>query len=110
MQNFVNMLLRMCLRAPGMLIGALIMAITLNPRLAKILAIIIPLLLLTQLVLIKLGFPRFSKMQAKIDALNSNVQEGITNIRVIKSFVREKHEIDKFANRRDGFGQLFQKK
>ena len=97
LQNFVNMLLRMCLRAPGMLIGALIMAITLNPRLAKILAIIIPLLLLTQLVLIKLGFPRFSKMQAKIDALNSNVQEGITNIRVIKSFVREKHEIDKFA-------------
>ena len=46
LQNFVNMLLRMCLRAPGMLIGALIMAISLNGRLAKILAIIIPILLL----------------------------------------------------------------
>ena len=97
LQNFVNMLLRMCLRAPGMLIGALIMAISLNGRLAKILAIIIPILLLTQFILIKLGFPRFSKMQTKIDSLNSNVQEGITNIRVIKSFVREDHEIKRFG-------------
>lgn len=97
LQNFVNMLLRMCLRAPGMLIGALIMAISLNGRLAKILAIIIPILLLTQFILIKLGFPRFSKMQTKIDALNSNVQEGITNIKVIKSFVREDHEVKRFS-------------
>lgn len=97
LQNFVSMLLRMCLRAPGMLIGALIMAISLNKELAGILAIIIPILLITQFILIKIGFPRFSKMQTKIDSLNSNVQEGITNIRVIKSFVREEHEIKKFG-------------
>lgn len=97
LQNFVSMLLRMCLRAPGMLIGALIMAISLNKKLAGILAIIIPILLITQFILIKIGFPRFSKMQTKIDSLNSNVQEGITNIRVIKSFVREEHEIKKFG-------------
>jgi len=73
------------------------MAISLNKKLAGILAIIIPILLLTQFILIKIGFPRFSKMQTKIDSLNSNVQEGITNIRVIKSFVREEHEIKKFG-------------
>lgn len=96
LQNFVNMLLRMCLRSPGMLIGALIMAITLKPTLAVVLAVTIPLMLISILFIIKTGFPRFSAMQEKVDALNSGVQENITNVRVVKSFVREGHEIEKF--------------
>lgn len=96
LQNFVNMLLRMCLRSPGMLIGALIMAITLKPTLAVVLAVTIPLMLIAVLFIIKTGFPRFSRMQEKVDALNSGVQENITNVRVVKSFVREEHEIEKF--------------
>lgn len=101
LQNFVNMLLRMCLRAPGMLIGALIMAILLKPSLAVVLAVTIPLMLITITLIIKVGFPRFTAMQEKVDALNSDVQENITNVRVVKSFVREEHEIKKFkhANR-----------
>ncbi len=101
LQNFVNMLLRMCLRAPGMLIGALIMAILLKPSLAVVLAVTIPLMLITITLIIKVGFPRFTAMQEKVDALNSDVQENITNVRVVKSFVREEHEIEKFkhANR-----------
>lgn len=101
LQNFVNMLLRMCLRAPGMLIGALIMAILLKPSLAVVLAVTIPLMLITIILIIKVGFPRFTVMQEKVDALNSDVQENITNVRVVKSFVREEHEIKKFkhANR-----------
>ncbi len=97
MQNFINMLLRMCLRAPGMLIGALIMAIAMNPRLALVLAVTIPLILITQLIVIRIGFPRFGAMQKKIDALNANVQESLTNVRVIKSFVREDFEQQRFA-------------
>ena len=97
MQNFINMLLRMCLRAPGMLIGALIMAIAMNPRLALVLAVTIPLILVTQLIVIRIGFPRFGAMQKKIDALNANVQESLTNVRVIKSFVREDFEQQRFA-------------
>ena len=96
LQNFVNMLLRMCLRAPGMLIGALIMAILLKPSLATVLAVTIPLMLIAVVCIIKTGFPRFSAMQEKVDALNSGVQENITNVRVVKSFVREDHEIKKF--------------
>lgn len=96
LQNFVNMLLRMCLRAPGMLIGALIMAILLKPSLAVVLAVTIPLMLIAVVFIIRTGFPRFSAMQEKVDALNSGVQENITNVRVVKSFVREEHEINKF--------------
>ena len=96
MQNFVNMLLRMALRSPGMLIGGIIMAVGLNPRLSVILAITMPLMLLVLFMLIRLGFPRFEKLQKKVDKLNSTVRENVTNARVVKSFVREDYEIEKF--------------
>lgn len=96
-QNFVNMLLRMALRAPGMLIAALIMSITLKPSLAVVFAVTIPLMLLSILGIILIGFRRFTKLQTKIDALNSTVQENITNVRVVKSFVREGREKEKFS-------------
>lgn len=98
MQNFVNMLLRMCLRSPGMLIGALIMSITLNPSLTVVLAVTIPLLLISLLGIITKGFSRFQRVQTKIDGLNSTVQESIVNMRVVKSFVREEGEIEKFGS------------
>ncbi len=98
LQNFVNMLLRMFLRAPGMLIGALIMAISLKPSLAVVLAVTIPLMLVSIIFIIRTGFPRFGKMQVKVDKLNSTVQENITNVRVVKSFVREEFEKERFEN------------
>ena len=97
LMNFVNMLLRMFLRAPGMMIGALIMAISMNPSLARVLAVTIPLIALAEVLIIRAGFPRFGAMQEKMDHLNSTIQESLTNIRVVKSFVREKHEDEKFA-------------
>ena len=97
MQNMVNMLLRMCLRAPGMMIGAIIMAVIMNARLALILAVIMPFMIIVLFFLIKYAFPRFGIMQTKLDALNTNVQESITNIRVVKSFVREDHQRKTFA-------------
>ncbi|MBQ7090546.1 MAG: ABC transporter ATP-binding protein, partial [Clostridia bacterium] len=101
MQNFVNALLRMALRAPGMMISALIMAIAMNPPLSVVLAVCVPMMLAFIGIIIKVSFPRFSAKQKKLDALNSTVQENITNVRVIKSFVRQSYETDKFetANR-----------
>ena len=96
LQNFVNMMLRMFLRVPGMLIGALIMAIAMNPQLARVLAVTIPVILIVEFVVIRTGFPRFTIMQEKIDHLNSRIQESLTNIRVVKSFVREDREDQKF--------------
>ena len=101
MQNFINALLRMALRSPGMLIGGLVMAITLKPSLSVILAVTIPMMLISILLVITRGFSLFAKVQERIDGLNNTVQESITNVRVVKSFVREKEETDKFkaANR-----------
>ncbi len=95
-QNFVNMLLRMALRSPGMLIGGIIMAIMLKPSLSVVLAVTIPMMIIIICVLIKVAFPRFGILQKKIDRLNSTVRENVTNVRVVKSFVREDYEIEKF--------------
>lgn len=97
-QNLVAMSLRMMLRAPGMFIGALIMAFMTNARLAIVIVIIIPLLSIVLFLIMGKGFPRFKIMQTKIDRLNSVVQENITNARVVKSFVREEREIEKFED------------
>lgn len=96
-QNLINMALRMMLRAPGMLIGALIMAFVMNAELAVIVLIVIPILVASITVLIRVAFPKFKIMQKKLDALNSNIQEMLTNVRVIKSFVRGDYEEKKFA-------------
>lgn len=96
LQNFVNMLLRMALRAPGMLIGAIIMAVLLRPDLATVLAVTIPLMLISIIGIITKGFSLFSGVQKKVDSLNSTVQENVTNIRVVKSFVRQDYENEKF--------------
>lgn len=96
-QNLINMTLRMMLRAPGMLIGALIMAIVMNPRLALVLLVVIPLLVVIISLLIRAVFPKFKGMQERLDKLNSNVQEVLTSIRVIKTFVREDYEKERFA-------------
>lgn len=97
-QNLINMALRMMLRAPGMLIGALIMAIMMNAQLAVVVLVVIPILTLLIALIIKIAFPRFEIMQKKLDFLNSNIQEVLTNVRVIKSFVRGGYEEKRFAD------------
>lgn len=96
LQNFVNMMLRMFFRSPGMLVGALIMATSLNPSLSVVLAVSVPVMLISIACIIVRGFPLFGKMQTKIDGLNATVQENLTNVRVVKSFVREDFEENKF--------------
>jgi len=95
-QNVVMMSLRLLFRAPGLLIGGLIMAYLMNRQLMVILLVVIPLLVFCIILILKAAFPRFEVMQKKIDRLNSGVQEALTNVRVIKSFVREDFEEKKF--------------
>ena len=97
LQNVLNMGMKMLLRAPGMLIGAIIMAFRMNASLALIILIVIPILIAGIVTIIRIAFPRFETMQKKIDHLNSTIQEALTNVRVIKSFVRKDHEIAKFS-------------
>lgn len=97
LQNIINMVLKMAFRAPGMLIGALIMAIAMNPSLATVIGVVIPIMIITLVLVMRVAFPKFNAMQKKLDRLNTSVQENLTNIRVVKSFVREKEEIEKFS-------------
>ena len=97
MQNVIMMGLRMMLRAPGMLIGAVIMAFMMNASLAIIILIVAPALAIAIGTIIRIAFPRFELMQKKLDKLNSNIQEVLTNVRVIKSFVRGDYEEKRFA-------------
>ena len=97
LQNFVNMLLRMAIRAPGMLVAALIMAISLSPSLSVVFAVAIPILVCAIAFIIFSSFSKFTAVQKKVDNLNSTVQENVTNVRVVKSFTREEFEIEKFG-------------
>ncbi len=100
MQNVIMMGLRMMLRAPGMLIGAVIMAFMMNASLAVIILIVAPALAIAIGTIIRIAFPRFELMQKKLDKLdrlNSGIQESLTNVRVIKSFVRGDYEEKRFA-------------
>ena len=96
-QNMINMALRMMLRSPGMLIGAIIMAFRINTRLAFILLLVMPILTVVIVIVLRMAFPRFDAMQKKLDSLNSNIQETLMNVRVIKSFVRGEYEEERFA-------------
>ena len=95
-QHFIRMSLIMLLRSPGMFIGALIMACTINLKLALVIAAAIPVLFISIFLIMKTAFPRFEQMQKKIDNVNSTIQENITNMRVIKSFIRRDFEIKRF--------------
>lgn len=96
-QNFTQTLLRGMFRSPVMLIGAVIMSFSLNSSLAWVIFLMIPVLGGVIAAIIWTASPRYTKMQEQIDRLNINVRETITNARVIKSFVREEHEKEKFS-------------
>ena len=95
-QQVMMMILRLALRAPGMLVGALIMAFIMNYRLAMIILVVIPALGLMIGAIMFTAYPRFGIMQTKLDKMNSGIQEALVNVRVIKSFVREDFEKEKF--------------
>lgn len=96
-QNTFMMIIRMAVRAPFMLIFALIMSISLNAELAVVFLVAIPVLGVAVGLITTKAFPRFEKMLEKYDSLNSKVQENLIGIRVVKAFVRERFEGKKFV-------------
>ena len=97
-QNLIMMGLRMMLRAPGMFLGALVMAFWMNAELAAVILVVIPLLTAAIVWILRTAYPRFTAMQKALDTLNSGIQEVLTNVRVVKSFVREDYEEKRFAD------------
>ena len=91
--QFVEIVLKKFIPSLHKSLGVYLPLITTN---CIVLAVTIPLMLLTIIILIASALPRFSRLQTKIDKLNSTVQENVTNVRVVKSFVREEFEFNKF--------------
>ena len=100
-QNSMTMGIKLLVRAPMMLICACVLAITISPKLAMIFLVSIPVLVISIGLIIKAVKPRFDIMQKKIDNINTVVQENLIGIRVVKSFVRQAKEKEKFKASND---------
>ncbi len=96
MQNLFMMAIRMAIRAPTMLILAVVMAITINAELAVIFMLATPVLAAIMALIMFNAHPRFVKMLKEYDRMNADVQEDLIGMRVVKAFVRENHENEKF--------------
>lgn len=96
-QQVVQMMLRMLIRAPFMLIAGIILTIAMSSKIATIFLIITPILVLVMGFIVKKAFPLFSQVQGKIDKVNSIIRENLVGSRVVKSFVREEFEEERFG-------------
>jgi ATP-binding cassette subfamily B multidrug efflux pump len=101
LQNSVFMGLRIMLRAPLIVIGGLIMALIVNMKLALILVLVIPILIIFLLWVMKKGGRLFSAVQKMLDGVNSVMRENLTGIRLIKAFLRRDHEVKRFSAAND---------
>ena len=104
-QMTLMMGMRMLVRAPVMLITALVMALTISLQLSQVFLVVLPLLLLLVAIVIRYVGPFFTALQKSTDDLNLVVQENLNAIRVVKSFVREDREQEKFTQRSEKLRQ-----
>lgn len=101
LQNVVMMCLRILVRVPALAVVAACFAVSINPRMSAMLLILLPILIVVVACILKFGFPMFQKMQKKIDNVNRVVQENLIGMRVVKAYVREDREKDKFHDASD---------
>ncbi len=95
-QNVIQASMRLLFRAPFMFIGAIVMVFMLDLKMAYILIIILPILLFTIIYILKKTFPLFTIVQQKMDKFNTVVQELLSGIRVVKAYVSEQGERERF--------------
>jgi ATP-binding cassette, subfamily B, multidrug efflux pump len=95
------LMLRILVRTPLQVVGSLIMAIIISVKLSSLFFIFVPLLVVTMAVLIKTAYPLFFRVQEKLDRMNIRIQENLAGKRLVKAFVREKYETEKFHQAND---------
>ncbi|MGN1084883.1 MAG: ABC transporter ATP-binding protein, partial [Lachnospiraceae bacterium] len=96
--EFIEMLLRMCVRAPMFFIGGAIMMLTLDLSFGVVLACALPVLIIMVLVILLKATPLYSLLQKKLDKVNSVVQENVSGARVVKAYGREEYENERFRS------------
>ncbi len=94
--EFTEMLLRMLVRAPMFFAGGLVMLLTLDLRFGVVMLCALPIMALTMILVLGRAVPLYGTVQKKLDRVNSVVQENVTGARVIKAYVREEHEAERF--------------
>lgn len=108
-QNAYQMLLRMCFRAPVSLICAMLMAFLINARVASIYLVAVVFLGIVIIFIMRAVSKYFSEVFKKYDDLNASVQENVAAQRVVKAYVREDYEIDKFHKASYNIYKMFKK-
>lgn len=98
MVEFVEMILRMFVRAPMFLIGGTVMLLSLNIKFGTVLLCALPVLLLTLVLVLARAVPMYGVVQKKLDRVNAVVQENVSGARVVKAYVREEYEVDRFSH------------
>ena len=106
LQNAYQMIIRIAVRSPAMMIFSLVMAININKKLSLVFLFAIPVIAISLFVISKNAHPVFEKMFKKYDRLNTVVQENVRGVRVVKSFVRDEFETDKFGEASDDIKKL----
>jgi ATP-binding cassette subfamily B multidrug efflux pump len=96
-QTALHMLLRILVRAPLLLVGSLVMVILTTPQLVSLPLMLLVVVLIGVLLIINRAYPLFGIVQAKLDALNTVMQENLAGVRVVKAFVRSRHETQRFG-------------
>lgn len=96
-QNSYQMCIRIAVRVPLMFLFSFIMSFNLNHKLALVFVVMIPILLVVMIAIMRFVMPFFRRIFKKYDAMNNSVQENVSGIRVVKSFVREEYEKEKFS-------------
>ena len=106
-QNAYQMLLRMCMRAPFSLIIAMFMSFRISPRLASIYLVAVLILSCILALIVSQAMKHFTQAFPKYDDLNESVQENVSAIRVVKAYVREEHENEKFKKASGNIYRIF---
>ena len=108
-QNAFMMLIRMAVRAPLMLIFSVVMTITVSTKLSIIFAVLVPLLAVAMFILIRSVYPIYRKAFKRYDKFNESIEENVRGMRVVKAYVREEYEKEKFDKESNALRKIFTK-
>lgn len=105
-QNFVNGMMRIFVKAPLLCIGSIVMSVILEPKLSLIIAVILPVIVVIIYLNNRIGYPFFKRVQRAIDRLNGRMREFLSGVRVIKAFNRAEFEQQRFSESNEGLAQM----
>jgi ATP-binding cassette, subfamily B, multidrug efflux pump len=109
LSDAMQMLLRIMVRAPLLLVGSLALGIITAPRLSLLFIVLIPIIMIAVSIVFRRAFPLFKQVQERLDRINGIMQENLAGVRVVKAFARHRHETDRFGEGNDNLRDMTMK-